>query len=451
MDKKITAVIEANAEQFVVDLKDLLRQPSISAQNIGMVECAEKIAAELETLGGQTQLHHTTGHPIVTAVFPGAGDKTLLVYGHYDVQPPEPVEEWDYDPFGATEVDGKIYARGAVDDKGNFYAAVKAVQAYKEAGVQLPLTVKFIIEGEEEVSSPSLYPFVQANTALLAADALIGYDGNFTASGRPEMLLGRKGMCYVQLTARTKRDHHSMRAPLITNPAWRLVWALNTLKNDQEEILIEGFYDDVLEPNTEEMQLLADMDWDPQVLLSESGQNQFLLGLTGLEAKKRLHFAPTCTICGIEAGYNGPGPKTVIPSLATAKVDMRLVPNQKPGDILAKLRRHLDQHGFTDIEIKSLGGLEGCRTLPNSPIVQAMQQSIREAFDLEPVLIPSVPGSGPAYVFKEHLGLTQITGGFGPVEDRNHAPNEYILRDSYLKGIRSITRLFQIFGSGLTS
>lgn len=450
MDSRILEVLKDKSERNVEDLKRLLRQPSISAQGVGMLECAQMIKDELSQLGGTAELHLTDGHPIVTAVFAGKGPKTLLVYGHYDVQPPEPLEEWEHDPFGAEEVDGKIFARGAVDDKGNFYAAVKAVQGYKEAGVELRLTVKFIIEGEEEVSSANLYKFVKEHKDLLRADAMVGYDGNFTANGYPEMLLGRKGMCYVQLTARTARDHHSMRAPLIANAAWRLVWALNTLKNEHEEIMIEGFYDDVLEPTEEEMRVLEEMDWNPELLLEEAGQKEFLQGLSGLEAKKKLHFSPTCTICGIGSGYMGKGPKTVIPSLASAKVDMRLVPNQKPEDIQAKLRKHLDKHGFSDIEIESLGGLEGCRTSPDSPIVRSMQRSIREAFNLEPALIPSIPGSGPAYVFKEHLGLTQITGGFGPVEDRNHAPNEYILRDSYLKGIESVARLFKIFGENVT-
>ncbi|NLY56754.1 MAG: M20/M25/M40 family metallo-hydrolase [Firmicutes bacterium] len=445
MDERVLQILQEKTERNVADLKRLLRQPSISAQGIGMLECAQMLRDELAALGGQAELHLTPGHPIVTAVFPGEGPKTLLVYGHYDVQPPEPLEEWKYDPFGAEEVDGKIFARGAVDDKGNFYTAIKAVQAYKEAGVPLPLTVKFIIEGEEEVSSASLYDFVKEHKDLLQADALIGIDGNFTVNGYPQMLLGRKGMCYVQLTARTARDHHSMRAPLLVNPAWRLVWALNTLKNEREEVLIEGFYDDVLEPTEEEMQLLAELDWNPEALLQEAGQSEFLLGLEGLEAKKRLHFAPTCTICGIGSGYMGQGPKTVIPSVASAKVDMRLVPNQKPADILAKLRKHLDKHGFSDIEIESLGGLEGCRTSPHSPIVRAMQQSITEAFVLKPSIMPSIPGSGPAYVFKEHLNLNQITACFGPPEDLNHAPNEYIFRSSYLKGIEAIARLFKLY------
>ncbi|GAB4564620.1 MAG: M20/M25/M40 family metallo-hydrolase [Anaerolineae bacterium] len=440
------AWIDQHKEELIADLRRLLRQPSISAQDYGIRECAGLVAEMLEEWGIAAQIHETARHPVVTGELEGRGDKTMLIYGHYDVQPPDPLELWEHDPFGAEVVDGRIYARGAVDDKGNMLAAIEAVRGLKELG-QLPCRFKFIIEGEEEISSPSLYPFVAEHRDLLEADALAGFDGNVTPSGRPEVMLGMKGICYVEMSAEVGRDQHSSKAPLVPNPAWRLIWALNSLKGPDEQIKVPGFYDDVVPPTEQELAALEQMEWNEEALRQAWGVERFLSGRTGQDARVALLFEPTCTVCGFEAGYTGPGAKTVLPGKARCKVDFRLVPRQDPHDIFRKVRAHLDAQGFSDVDLRLIGALKASKTPLDAPVAQALIAALRDVFGVQPSVKPLVEGSGPGYIFEELLQIPQVYSGFGPTEDRLHSPNEYITVEGYLRGIEACMRFYAVWAT----
>ncbi|CAN0392210.1 unnamed protein product, partial [Phaeothamnion confervicola] len=320
------------------------RQPSVAAQNVGMAETAELMRGHLERLGFSPELVDTRGgYPVVYGEKRGASDRTLSFYDHYDVQPAEPLDQWESDPWAAEIRDGRIWARGVSDNKGNIAARFAAIEAWEAVRGPLPLTVKFIIEGEEEIGSPHLSNFAEDHPDLCRADACIWEFGGRDIDGRPQIHLGLKGICYVELRAKGARlDWHSSVATSVPNPAWRLVWALSTLKDQDERILIPGFYDDVVPPTDEELAALAALPDTERERLEDLGIDGFLGGLTGLELAKRDYFQPTCTISGIISGYTGAGSKTVLPSTAMAKLDMRLCANQDPFRIYQALRDHLD-------------------------------------------------------------------------------------------------------------
>jgi len=428
-----------NAEGYVDDLKALLRIPSVSTNASGIAECVKFLSDHLEGIGMTVKTFETELNPIVVAELEGRSPRTLLVYGHYDVQPPEPIDAWKYPPFGAEERDGRIYARGGVDDKGNFFCAVKAIQSYVETLGSLPCSVKFILEGEEEIGSPSIVEFIPKNLDLLACDGMVWFDGGIHADGRPEVCLGVKGMAYVELSVKAVgRDLHSGKAPLVDNAAWRLVWALSSLYGPDRRIAIPGFYDDVVGPSAVDMKLISGSGLTPDDIVQDWTIERLRAGyekLNGGELLKRLYFEPTCTICGTTSGYSGPGPKTVIPSSASAKVDFRLVPNQDPDDIIAKLKAHLCEQGFGDIEVSVHSSMPASKSPPDAHVAKTMLDVMRASYG-EPVVKPIVEGSGPGYVFE--MLAPYAAGRLGPAEDRSHAPNEYTTREAYRKGIATV-------------
>jgi len=429
-----------NEERYVEDLKTILRIPSVSASASGIGECVKYLSDHLEGIGMIVKVFETDRNPIIVAELKGTSPRTLLFYGHYDVQPPDPIDAWEYPPFGAEERDGRIYARGAVDDKGNFLCIVKAVQSYVEALGAPPCSVKLIIEGEEEIGSHSIEEFMPKNLDLLACDGMVWFDGGIHADGRPEVCLGVKGMAYVELSVKAVgRDLHSGKAPLVDNAAWRLVWALNSLYGPDHRIAIPGFYDNVVGPSATDMRIIASSGLTHDAIVHDWMIERLRVGyekLSGEELLRRLYFEPTCTICGISSGYGGPGPKTVIPSSASAKVDFRLVPNQDPWDIVAKLKAHLCEQGFDDIEVSVHWAMPASKSAPDADLVHKMLDVMRANYG-EPVVKPIVEGSGPGYVF-EKLGVPYVAGRLGPAEDRSHAPNEYTTREAYRKGIATV-------------
>ncbi|MGI6519012.1 MAG: M20/M25/M40 family metallo-hydrolase [Bacillota bacterium] len=429
-----------NEEQYIADLKALLRIPSVSGNASGIAECVEFLSDHLRGLGMRVRIFETERNPIILAELEGASPKTILFYGHYDVQPPDPIEDWEYPPFAAEESEGRIYARGAVDDKGNFFCIVKAIQSYVETLGLFPCSVKLILEGEEEMGSESIEEFLPQNLDLLKCDDMVWFDGGIHADGRPEVCLGMKGMAYVELSAKSLvRDLHSGKAPLVDNAAWRLVWALNSLYGPDQRIAIPGFYDDVVEPNASDMALISGSGLTPDDILQDWTIERLRSGyedLSGAELLRRLYFEPTCTICGISAGYGGPGSKTVIPSSASAKVDFRLVPNQDPDDIVAKLKGHLCEQGFGDIEVSVHSTMPASKSDPDADVARKMLDVMRANYG-EPVVKPIVEGSGPGCVF-EKLGVPYVFARLGPAEDRSHSPNEYTTREAYCKGIATV-------------
>jgi len=441
--------IDEQADRYVASLQRLLRQPSIAAQNVGMPETAAIVEEMLTGIGASVQQVDTRGgFPVVYGALPGASSKVLRFYNHYDVQPADPLDLWESDPWAAEVRDGRIWARGVADNKGNIAARVAAIDAYQQVCGELPLQVKFIIEGEEEIGSTHLEHFADDHPDLCAADGCIWESGGVDLDGHPLVLLGMKGICYVELRGTgAKGDQHSSLATSTPNPAWRLVWALASLKGADERVLIPGFYDRVLPPTEEEVAMLEKMPNLENQRQEHLGIEAFLLGLSGVELLKRDYFEPTCTISGLLSGYTGEGSKTVLPSRAMAKVDMRLVPNQDPSEIFQLLRMHLDNQGFDDIEMTLLGPEKPGRTPPSAPIARVVIDTYRELHGQEPVIVPTSAGSGPWYELCTRFNVDGCTAGVGHARSQAHAPNENIYVSDFVRGIKHICMVMERFAA----
>lgn len=293
---------------------------------------------------------------------------------------------------------GKLFARGAADDKGNLMLHIQAIEAWLATNGPLPVSVAFVVEGEEEIGSRTLPVFCREHPELLRADGCLWETGGRDISERPVVNCGAKGIQYVEVVARgASRDLHSSVAPIVPNPAWRLVWALGTLKGPDERVLIPGFYDAVRPPSAADLAALATIPNTDEFILASYGLPEFLRGVRGQEALRRHLFEPTCTICGLVSGYTGAGSKTVLPNEARVKLDFRLVPDQDPAEVLRLLRAHLDAIGCADFELIDLGGEHAARSDLDAAIVRASVSSARETYGLEPILQPTMAGTGPWY------------------------------------------------------
>ncbi|MCK9504380.1 MAG: M20/M25/M40 family metallo-hydrolase [Porticoccaceae bacterium] len=433
--------------ESVDELSRLLAQPSVAAQNLGIEDCAELVADALKLRGFSVSIMPTGGSPVVFGERKGQGDATLISYNHYDVQPAEPLELWDSPPFEPTLRDGRLYARGVSDNKGNFTARLHAIDAILDREGELPCNVKFIVEGEEEIGSVNLEPFVRANKDLLAGDVCVWEVGGVDHENAPIQMLGLRGICYVELRVRTATQdvHSGTGGSLFPNAAWRLVWALSTLKDPCENILLPGFYESVIPPTPREKELLAQLPDMRAHYREVYGLEGFLKGVDDpLELAIQAVYQPTCTICGLNSGYQGEGSKTVLPAEASAKVDFRLVPDQRPQQVLAQLREHLDAHGFSDIEIVDLGGNPGARTDPDHPAVVLAVRAAEDVYDKPTRINPMIGGSGPNFMFQEYLGVPIISNGANDADSRAHAPNESISLDLYAKAAKHFARILML-------
>ena len=446
--KKLDAYIEKNLDANLAELSTYVAQPSISAQNIGLKECAELVKNMLEKRGFLAEVMKTEGAPVVFAERKGKSDKTLLIYNHYDVQPPEPLELWDSPPFKPEIRDGKMYGRGVSDDKSHLTARLFAIDALLAEEGELPCNIKFIIEGEEETASEHLHAFVTDNLEKLKADACIWEFGGVDHREVPMQYLGLRGICYVELSVESLGTdvHSGLGGSILPNAAWRLTWALSSLKGVDERILIPGFYDDVTPPSDRDRELMNKLPDVADEYKNRFGVKNFIKGLTGgNDLKIEEVFTPTCTICGLNSGYQGPGSKTVQPAKASAKVDFRLVPNQRPNDILKKLRAHLDAQGFSDVQIEFLGGESAARTDPDDPFVKIVVDTAVDTFGMPMEIVPMIGGSGPNYPFIHDLKLPVATMGHGYPDTKAHAPNENIRLDLYLKHAKQMARVIKEF------
>src|SRR5258706_6160497 len=444
---RFAAHIEANRARYADELRALLRQPSIAAQGIGLEETAALVAGRLRALGADVQvLRLPNAAPVVYGSL-GQGPRTLLVYDHYDVQPPEPLELWHSPPFEPTERDGKWYARGVADNKGNLMLRLQAIESWLATEGQLPLRINFLVEGEEEIGSVHLEEFCHQHADLLAADGCLWETGGVNALEQPSIYCGAKGICYVELVAHgASHDLHSSNATVVPNPAWRLAWALGTLKAPDERILIPGFYDRVRPPSDADLRALETIPLDDDALLADFGIEAFLGGVRGVERLKIHLFSPTCTICGMVSGYTGAGSKTVLPSEARAKIDFRLVPDMDPPEIVRLLRAHLDANGFGDIAIEEFGHERAARSDPSTAVVRAMATAMEQTYGKSAVIYPTMAGTGPMYPVCEALG-TPVTSGCGTGYQGTlvHAPNENIRIDDYWAAMRCMGAVIRAF------
>lgn len=439
--------VDNHAERFLEELKTMAAQPSVAAQNWGMDDMAAIVLERLRDLGAEVSLVSAAGAPPVVFGELGAGAKTLLIYNHYDVQPPEPYELWESEPFEPAVRDGKLYARGVADNKGSLLARIQAVESWLATRGELPLKIKWVIEGEEETGSPHFANWVDENHELVeGADGCLWEFGYRDVAGRPVINLGVKGIYYVELRAHgAVRDLHSSWAGIVPNPAWRLTWALASLKDVDDRILIDGYLDHVAEPPDAAIELMRDMPFEEERLKDDFGIPNWIRNLSGLDLLKKHLYAPTCTICGLASGYTGEGSKTVLPNTAKAKVDFRLVPDLTPELAHDLLRRHLDRYGFDDIEIIDLGGEHPSQTDPEAPVVNAAIVAARQTYEQEPVVWPTSAGSGPMYPLCEGLGIPAVSFGVGYFGSNVHAPNENIRIDDYVQGIKCMGAFIHAF------
>jgi acetylornithine deacetylase/succinyl-diaminopimelate desuccinylase-like protein len=410
-----------------------------------MEEAASYVSSLFAGLGFESQLMPTAGFPVVYAHAPGQSSRTLLLYNHYDVQPEDPVDLWTSPPFEAVERAGRIYGRGSSDDKGHLMSRIAALRAVREVLGHLPCGVKVMVEGEEEIGSTHVESFVEEHQDLLAADGCVWEFGGVDDEGRPMMTLGLRGLLYVELRARTlSLDAHSGGAHNLPNAAWRLIRALATIKDEHEHILIPGFYDGLLPIGPEEQRLLQELPSNEEATRRIFGVREFVGGHTGMAYKEAV-YSPTANIAGIGAGWQGPGSKTVIPAAAMAKMDFRLLPDQDPDAIFASLRRHLDAHGFDDVELTKLGAERAGVTPADDPLVQLTARLASEVFGKESVIDPMIGGTGPVWPFRHFLHTPVVPLGAGDPESRAHAPDESISVALLELATRQMARLLVAF------
>ncbi|UCG35935.1 MAG: M20/M25/M40 family metallo-hydrolase [Candidatus Bathyarchaeota archaeon] len=447
--KTVYDYVDGHSADFIQDLVRLVKQPSISARGEGIIACAEIVEAMLGDVGFSTKLISTSDeYPVVFGELKSkTGKKTILFYDHYDVQPPEPIEEWKFGAFSGEIHEGIIYGRGVSDNKGNIVSRVKAVESFLKTHGDVPVNVKFVVEGEEEVGSPHLLPMVKNNRSLIANDATIWEFGGTNFEGRPEIYLGLKGVLSVELrTQGATRDVHSANAPLVPNPAWRLIWALNSIKDDQDKVLIDDFYENVKEPSETELRLLVEIPLEEGKIKQALGLKEFLHGKRGNEAKKSLLFSPTCTINGFLTGYVGNGSKTVLPRKAMAKLDFRLVPDQRSSEIFNKLVSHMHQRGFADIEAVQHGSTEPTRTPVTHKFVQIVAEAAEKVYEKKTIIYPTSAASGPMHLFRNLLDSPVVSAGCSHADAKGHAPNENLTIDSFIKGTKFMATILNDFG-----
>ena len=442
--------VDQHQERFLDELFELLRIPSVStaAQFKGDVrQAAQFVRQKLEEAGvDKAEIHETAGHPIVYAEkIVDANAPTVLVYGHYDVQPADPYELWDSPPFEPQVRDGKIYARGACDDKGQMYMHVKALETMNAQG-SIPCNVKFLIEGEEEIGSDHLSPFVEANQEMLSADVVLISDTDIISNEHPSITVGLRGMSYleVEVTGPNRDLHSGMYGGTVANPINVLCKMIASLKDEQGRITIPGFYDKVVELNDAERQEINRAPHDDEEY-KRALEVDALAGEAGYTTPERIGIRPTLDVNGIWGGYIQEGAKTVLPSKAHAKVSMRLVPNQHHKEIDELFIRHMQEIAPPSVKVKVTSHHGGqAAVVPSDSVgIQAASRAFEEAWGKTPFLTREGGSIPIVSLFQRTLGIDSVLMGFGLDEDAIHSPNESFGVFNYLKGIETITLFYK--------
>src|SRR5438132_13776474 len=448
MADKLTAYLEEHEGEAKALLGLLCRQPSVATQGLGMGEMADLVEALLKETGFVTQRLYAEGAPpAIFGELRGRSPYTILLYNHYDVQPAEPLELWQSPPFEPTVREGKLYARGSSDNKGEIAARLAAIRALLAVNRELPITLRWIIEGEEEIGSPHFGAIASKYAPLLQADGCFWEGEGFGPTGRPELLLGTKGLLYVQLDVQgTGIDAHSGSAPILPSAAWRLVQALDTLRTPEGHVRIPGLYDTVLKPSEAQLAAIADQPNMDAELREAYKVDRFVDGLSGAALSERLAFTPTCNLAGLVSGYTGQGSKTVLPARAMAKIDFRLVPDQDPQDILAKLKAHLRAEGYDDISVTAFGSAEPVVTPIDAQLVEGMIRIAQGYNGKRPSINPIAGGTLPLLgALRRYVGVPGLSVPGNPTYWANgaHAPNEHIRLDDLREAVRFNCYMFQ--------
>ena len=444
--------IDSNIDNMIFDLQTLIRQPSVSAKNEGIKECASLVKKILEKSGIKAEILQLKDDDGVAPIVYGEviskrnPDKTLLFYNHYDVQPAEPFDLWDDPPFSGVRKGNKIFGRGSSDDKGELITRIKAVESFLKTEDDVPCNVKFVIEGEEETGSAHIEQYLKKYKKKFSCDGVIWEFGYVDSKNRPIIGLGMKGLLFVELSIKeSKRDAHSSLAVLIKNPAWRLIEAISMLRDTNGKILIKDWYKDVIPFTKNELKLIDAEPFDESAFKKEFGVKQFVGNKRGLSAKKALVGEPTCNIAGFVSGYIGEGAKTVLPGKALVKIDFRLVPKMNPLKQVDRLRQHLKSKGFDDIKIKVFHGEAAARTPSSDPFVSQVKKAADAAFGTS-ILNVSNAGTGPMFSFVKVLNSPCISIGSTYMFSRIHSPNEFTRIDLLRKTTKCICMTMENFG-----
>ena len=455
MSSSAVSYARQNHPRFLNELKDLLRIPSVSTLPEHKGDCrraAEVLAAELTRIGMENaRLIEGDGHPLVYAEWlHAAGKPTSLFYGHYDVQPTDPLDEWLSPPFEPAERNGNLYARGAVDDKGQVWAQIKALESLLAATGSLPLNVRVILEGEEEVGGEGIAAFVASKPPELKADFALVCDTELFAPGLPTLCVGLRGMIYTELEVRgAKSDLHSgMYGGAAPNPFMSLAHMLAKLKDENGHILIPGFYDDIIPPSPEELKAWKSLPFDEEHYRKTEVGSRTLVGESGYSVLERTWARPSLDVHGIPGGFIGAGAKTVIPAKALAKVSMRLVPGMTPAKAFALYKAYVEKITpvGVDVDVRLIHSGDACLVRVDNPYIQAATKALHEVWGKETVFIRS-GGSIPIVGdFDRHLGMPSVMMGFGLPDDNIHAPNEKYHLKNFELGIESIVRFLEEAG-----
>ena len=447
---KFESYVRDHLDEFARDVVRLATQPSVSARNEGIEECAALVERMLKETGATTRVLRVEGvAPLIYGEMKSEkSDKTIMFYNHYDVQPEEPLELWKSPPFKPEIRDGAIYGRGVSDDKGELVSRLKVVESFLRADGELPCNVKFCFEGEEETGSVHLHQYVSKYTDLFKADAVIWEYGTVDTKGTPMVTLGVKGMIYLEFVLRSlSQDAHSSYAAVLPSAPWRMVRLLNMLKDENEMIRVPGWYDGVTNLAEDELDVLQEMPFDGAEFKKTYGTNGFLGGMGDPQAKKALVQRPTGNIAGIWAGYTGPGSKTVLPKEIHAKMDFRLVPEQDPQDLWDKLRKYLDQNGFADVEMQLVSMEPAARTSYKDPFAQAAIRAAEKVYGRKPIVELGSPGTGPLYLFTRTYKMPSVDIGVSSIDGGIHAPNENLKLENMRKGMLWIAETMEMFSS----
>ncbi len=442
--------VDSHMPNLIFDLQTLIRQPSISAKNEGIEKCSHLVKKTLEKSGIKSEiLKIKNAAPIVYGEIKSKQNprKTLMFYNHYDVQPVEPFELWDDHPFSGKIKGNKIFGRGASDDKGELITRIKAVEAHLKTNGDVPCNIKFVIEGEEETGSAHINQYLKKFKNKFSCDGVIWEFGYVDSQNRPIIGLGMKGLLYVELSVRESiRDAHSSLAVLIKNPAWRLIEALQTLRDSNGKILIKDWYKEMTKLSKSDLEIISREPFDEKSFKKEFGINSFVDNLHGLNAKKALVGGATCNIAGFISGYIANGAKTVLPGEALVKIDFRLVPKMDPKKQFHRLKKHLKSKGYGDIKIKIFHGESAARTNPTDPFVSKVKESADHVFG-KSILNVSNAGTGPMHSFVNILNAPCISIGSTYMFSRIHSPNEFTRIDLLKKTTKCICLIMEKFGN----
>jgi acetylornithine deacetylase/succinyl-diaminopimelate desuccinylase-like protein len=451
--KGIYEFIDRNSTSFLEEFREAIRKPGVSTVNKGITETVDWLVTNMKENGVKdVQIFKTQRHPIILGRVGKTAKRTLLVYGHYDVQPPGNREDWTVDPFAAEIVDNRIIGRGTCDMKSNLMASIQAVKVLLQVRKSVPINLIFLFEGEEEIGSPNLKPFIEGHKQELSTcDAILCGDGSGeNRNGQSLLVYGLKGMLSVELSVKspTGTETHSMYAGITDNPAWRLISALESLRNDKK-VLIPHFYDGVKKPSLAEKR---EFDISPNNMSKEEFEDAFEIkikkDMSASEALFEVFFRPTLNINGLCSGYTvEDGIKTIVPDKAWVHIDIRMVPNQDSSTIFENLKAYLLSKGFNDVVVKKTGfNAPFYKVDPHEKIIEVVSDCMKKVVSEKSMVMPIMPGSGALVWLPYILGKPMAFAGSGYIH-LAHRPNEFITKNQYLKGIKLFATIYNSFAS----